>query len=145
MLLKDFYCKMQWSKHCTSFKSKLQFNNLANVDWSRNSFHNSRSIYILEQLESDLTDGQFLGPCILEGKLVFSLELKTRKRKWENTVRRICEYCVFHITNAENVFQITSRRRVIWKAFFGMSDVENSIITFPTSLYSHCWKIQPGN
>ena len=64
---------------------------------------------------------------------------------WENTVRRICEYCVFHITNAEKVFQITSRRRVIWKAFFGMSDVENSIITFPTSQYSHCWKIQPGN
>ena len=66
-------------------------------------------------------------------------------REWENTVRRICEYCVFHITNAEKVFQITSRRRVIWKAFFGMSDVENSIITFPTSQYSHCWKIQPGN
>ena len=66
-------------------------------------------------------------------------------QQWENTVRRICEYCVFHITNAEKVFQITSRRRVIWKAFFGMSDVENSIITFPTSQYSHCWKIQPGN
>ena len=39
----------------------------------------------------------------------------------------------------EKVFLIMSRRRVIWKTFFGMSDVENSIITFPTSKYSHCW------
>ena len=64
---------------------------------------------------------------------------------WDNTVRRTCEYCVFHITNAVKVFQITSRRRVICKAFFGMSDVENSIVTFPTSQYSHCWKVQQDN
>ena len=38
--------------------------------------------------------------------------------------------------------QITSRRRVICKEFFGMSDLENPILTFPISQYSHCRKLQ---
>ena len=66
-----------------------------------------------------------------------------------NGFQAIIEYCEeetwawgFPNHKCQKSCQITGRRRVICKEFFGMSDLENPILTYPISQYSRCRKLQ---